>query len=169
MRVFSCDQFTYPLPPGHRFPAAKYVLLRERVEAELVPPCKLLMPDAASDEQLLRVHCPDYLTAVKNGTLTPREVRRIGLPWSPERDYRTPYGPDGAYQNRLQIDEQTGRPCPRRGPPWKRIPCDATQHTLLPQMPAGDSDMTLVDSRSHGSYNSIKSYELCDRGSGGGG
>ena len=59
MKVFHCDHFTYPLPPDHRFPAAKYVLLRERVEAELVPPCELLVPDAATDEQLLRVHVPN--------------------------------------------------------------------------------------------------------------
>ena len=84
MKVFHCDGFTYPLPPDHRFPAAKYTLLRERVAAELVPPCELRVPDAATDEQLLRAHSAEYLTAVKNGTLTPREMRRIGLPWSPE-------------------------------------------------------------------------------------
>jgi acetoin utilization deacetylase AcuC-like enzyme len=84
VNVFHCTQFSYPLPPGHRFPAAKYVLLRERVEAELTPPCRLRVPDAATDEQLLRVHLPEYLAKVVSGTLTDREVRRIGLPWSPE-------------------------------------------------------------------------------------
>jgi len=84
MRIFRCDQFAYPLPVGHRFPAAKYALLRERVAAELAPPCELLVTGAATDEQLLLVHRPEYLTAVVQGTLTDREVRRIGLPWSPE-------------------------------------------------------------------------------------
>lgn len=84
MKVLHCDRFTYPLPAGHRFPAAKYGLLRQRVAAELTPPCELLVPDAASDEQLLRAHTSEYLTKVVNGTLTDREVRRIGLPWSPE-------------------------------------------------------------------------------------
>jgi acetoin utilization deacetylase AcuC-like enzyme len=84
MKVFHCDQFTYPLPAGHRFPAAKYALLRERVAAELTPPCELRVPAAASNEQLLRVHRPEYVAAVEGGTLTDREVRRIGLPWSPE-------------------------------------------------------------------------------------
>jgi formamidopyrimidine-DNA glycosylase len=37
------------------------------------------------------------------------------------RDYRTPYGPDGAYQNRLRVYQQTGRPCPRCGTPIERI------------------------------------------------
>ena len=35
MKVFYCDHFTYPLPGGHRFPAGKYTLLRERVGREL--------------------------------------------------------------------------------------------------------------------------------------
>jgi acetoin utilization deacetylase AcuC-like enzyme len=84
MKIFHCDQFAYPLPPGHRFPAAKYPLLRQRVADELVPPCQLLTPDAAINAQLLRVHHPGYLERVITGTLTDREVRRIGLPWSPE-------------------------------------------------------------------------------------
>jgi len=83
MRVYHCDDFTYPLPPDHRFPAAKYALLRARVEAELVPPCELLVPEAVSDAQLLRAHTAQYLARVVTGTLAPREMRRIGLPWSP--------------------------------------------------------------------------------------
>jgi acetoin utilization deacetylase AcuC-like enzyme len=84
MKVLHCNDFPYPLPPDHRFPAAKYGLLYRRVAAELTPPCEICVPAAATDEQLLRVHQPGYLAAVKNGSLTPREVRRIGLPWSPE-------------------------------------------------------------------------------------
>ena len=49
-----------------------------------MPPCRLRVPAAAADEQLLRVHQPEYLAKVVSGTLTDREVRRIGLPWSPE-------------------------------------------------------------------------------------
>jgi len=82
--VFHCDQFVYPLPPGHRFPAQKYALLRAQVAESLVPPVELRVPDAASDEQLLRAHAAEYLAKVAGGTLSEREVRRIGLPWSPE-------------------------------------------------------------------------------------
>lgn len=84
MQVYYCDHFSYPLPPGHRFPAAKYTLLRQRVVAELTPPCEPLAPTAATDAQLLRVHTLEYLTRVTNGALSDKEVRRIGLPWSPE-------------------------------------------------------------------------------------
>jgi formamidopyrimidine-DNA glycosylase len=37
------------------------------------------------------------------------------------RDYRTPYGQDGAYQNRLRVYQQTGQPCPQCGAPIERI------------------------------------------------
>lgn len=83
MKAFCCDHFAYPLPAGHRFPASKYTLLRQRVAAELVPPCELVDPSVATDEQLLRVHDPGYLLKVTTGTLSDKEVRRIGLPWSP--------------------------------------------------------------------------------------
>jgi hypothetical protein len=35
MKAFYSDQFVLPLPPGHRFPMAKYRLLRDRVAAGL--------------------------------------------------------------------------------------------------------------------------------------
>lgn len=83
MEIFYCDHFVLPLPPEHRFPMRKYSRLRERVmEAALVPPHSLREPDAATDAQLLRVHHPDYLHKVVTGTLTERELRRIGFPWS---------------------------------------------------------------------------------------
>jgi acetoin utilization deacetylase AcuC-like enzyme len=84
VKVFYCDQFVYALPPGHRFPAQKYALLRAQVAESLTPPVMLRVPDAASDEQLLRAHDAEYLAQVAGGALSEREVRRIGLPWSPE-------------------------------------------------------------------------------------
>jgi acetoin utilization deacetylase AcuC-like enzyme len=85
MKIFYCDQFVLPLPPGHRFPIQKYVLLRERVMAAgLIPPQNLTVPQPATDQQILRVHDEDYLQRVKSGCLTPKEMRRIGFPWSPQ-------------------------------------------------------------------------------------
>ncbi len=37
------------------------------------------------------------------------------------RDYRTPYGQDGTYQNHLRVYQQTGQPCPRCGTTIERI------------------------------------------------
>lgn len=84
MKVFHCDHFVYPLPEGHRFPAGKYTLLRERVSRELGSRCEMVVPEAATDEELRMAHDLAYLEKVSQGTLSPHEVRRIGLPWSPE-------------------------------------------------------------------------------------
>lgn len=105
MKVFYCDHFVLPLPPEHRFPMAKYRLLRERVEAELTPPCELVEPHPASDTQILRCHHLDYLERAKAGALTEKEMRRIGFPWSPlmiERSRRSSGGTIGACRVALQ-------------------------------------------------------------------
>jgi acetoin utilization deacetylase AcuC-like enzyme len=61
------------------------VLLRAQVMAAgLVALEDLIVPEAATDEQILRAHDAAYLQKVKSGQLSPQEIRRIGFPWSPE-------------------------------------------------------------------------------------
>lgn len=85
MKCFYCDDFVLPLPEGHRFPMAKYGLLRQRLLDEgVIAPHEMFAPDAATDEQLLRCHTADYLARVVNGQLSEKEIRRIGFPWSPQ-------------------------------------------------------------------------------------
>src|SRR5687768_16055126 len=85
MKAFATDQFELPLPPDHRFPLAKYGLLRRRVEESgLFGPDDLLVAPAATDEELLRVHTPEYLGKLMRGELSAAEQRRIGFPWSPQ-------------------------------------------------------------------------------------
>lgn len=84
MRIFYTDRYVLPLPEGHRFPMAKYRLLREQVLAEgLNGPDPLAEPPAATDAQILRAHDRSYLERVVNGTLDAAALRRIGFPWSP--------------------------------------------------------------------------------------
>ena len=78
MKVYYSDHFVLPLPPEHRFPMRKYALLRELVVAHgIVAPENLLVPDPATDEQILRAHDAGYLERVKRGDLTRQEIRRI--------------------------------------------------------------------------------------------
>jgi len=85
VKAFSTDRLSLPLPAGHRFPAEKYVRLREVIESSPeFAEVELCFPEAASEAQLRLVHTPEYVAAVLSGTLTERQVRRIGLPWSPE-------------------------------------------------------------------------------------
>ncbi len=83
VKAFYTDTFVLPLPPHHRFPMRKYSRLRERLLAEnILAPGDLLIPPAATDDQLLLVHTPNYLERVKTGRLTAHEIRAIGFPWS---------------------------------------------------------------------------------------
>ena len=85
MKIFTYDQFTFPLPKEHRFPAEKYQLLREAVEAAgVVSSDDLIVPTPATRNQLQRAHSDAYLDKVENGRFSPAEIRQIGLPWSPE-------------------------------------------------------------------------------------
>jgi acetoin utilization deacetylase AcuC-like enzyme len=82
MKAFYSDHFVLPLPEGHRFPMAKYSMLRERVAAELSEVHMLEAP-AATEGELALVHEPDYVQAVLQGTLSPQALREIGFPWTP--------------------------------------------------------------------------------------
>jgi acetoin utilization deacetylase AcuC-like enzyme len=86
---WSSARYTFPLPDGHRFPIAKYELLRQRVLAAGLGPVN--EPERIDRESVLRVHTARYVDAFTDGTLSPDEVRRLGFPWSPglvERSYR---------------------------------------------------------------------------------
>lgn len=85
MKLYYSDHFVLPLPDGHRFPASKYTLLRQRVaNSELVSENHLTVPEAASLEQLSLAHDREYVRRVIQGELSEKEIRRIGFPWSPE-------------------------------------------------------------------------------------
>jgi len=83
MRAFYCDHFVLPLPGEHTFPLEKYGRLRRRlVERRILEPSDLVVPDAATWDQIRLVHTEDYARAVADGTLAAAAVRRIGFPWS---------------------------------------------------------------------------------------
>ena len=82
MRAFYSDQFVLPLPQGHRFPMAKYRLLRDRL-CDQLPEVALEVAPRASDGELALVHTPSYIQAVAQGTLTDAQQKEIGFPWTP--------------------------------------------------------------------------------------
>jgi acetoin utilization deacetylase AcuC-like enzyme len=85
VKAYYCDHFVLPLPDGHRFPMAKYRLLRERVTTDgILDPADLREALPAWWADLALVHASEYLTNVEHGTV-PREIQcRIGFPWSPQ-------------------------------------------------------------------------------------
>ena len=92
LTLWSSAQYTFPLPEGHRFPVAKYAMLREAVVAEgIVPAERVLDPARVTTEQLELVHTTDYVQRFVTGALDAAELRRLGFPWSTglvERSFR---------------------------------------------------------------------------------
>ena len=87
MQAFYADHFVLPLPDGHRFPMAKYEMLRDQITAHL-PSVRLQQAEPADDAALALVHDPAYIAAVRHGTLSAAQQREIGFPWSPGMNER---------------------------------------------------------------------------------
>lgn len=81
MQAFYATQFVLHLPPGHRFPMAKYQLLRDRL-AQAQPQLRLKQAHPATDGELALAHTPGYIRAISDGTVEPSILREIGFPWS---------------------------------------------------------------------------------------
>ncbi len=96
MRAWSSSRFSVALPPGHRFPIAKYQAVRDGVVARgLLPAESIHEPDRIERTALALVHTDDYVAAIEDGTLSEPAVRRLGFPWGPglrERSFRTVQG-----------------------------------------------------------------------------
>ena len=107
MKIFYTDIFPIPLPEKHSFPKDKYFLLRMRILDQLSDqPVELRVPEPASDEDILRAHDPDFVRRLLNGELSDKEIRRVGLPWSPEIVQRTRYSVGGTIAAcRAALDE----------------------------------------------------------------
>lgn len=81
MLAFYADHYVLPLPEGHRFPIAKYTMLREHLIREM-PALQVVPAPSVSDAELALAHSVDYVAALVTGTLAPGMMREIGLPWS---------------------------------------------------------------------------------------
>lgn len=78
--VYTENMHALALPPGHKFPLRKYDQIHAALAAEHHD--KLMLGAMASIEDLFLVHDPDYVRAVRDGTLGVAAVRRLGFPWS---------------------------------------------------------------------------------------
>ena len=83
MRVSYHDGYSVPLPEQHPFPMGKFAALHALLLAEgVIVPENVVAPRAVDRADLRLVHTERYLDALFSGTMTPAEVRRMGLPWS---------------------------------------------------------------------------------------
>ncbi len=81
--IYSDDYF---LPIGsHVFPGEKYKRVHDRLLATKVADASdFVSPRAATDEDILLVHTPQYVHKLKTGTLSTREELEMEVPYSPE-------------------------------------------------------------------------------------
>ena len=96
MQVFYTPRYYADIGDGHVFPIRKFQLVRDRLLAEgTLDACELVEPNRATIEDVLLVHTEDYVSRLCSGTLTPKELRRLGLPWSESLVQRSFYATGG--------------------------------------------------------------------------
>ena len=78
------DKYDLNLGP-HVFPSQKFRLIAETLLREgIAANDDFLQPAPASDEDILRVHTPQWVSKLKNGTLTASDVMLLEIPYSAE-------------------------------------------------------------------------------------
>ena len=98
MQVFYTPRYYAEIGEGHVFPIRKFELVRDRLLAEgTLEPAEIVEPSPAPLEDVLLVHTEDYITRLCNGQLTPKEIRRLGLPWSESLVRRSFYAVGGTF------------------------------------------------------------------------
>src|SRR5437773_5107288 len=69
----------------HVFPTLKYRMVHVRLlETGVVYPADVIEPSPASWDELALVHTTEYLTNLRDGTLSTEEISQLELPWSIE-------------------------------------------------------------------------------------
>lgn len=81
MQAFYADQFVLKLPEGHRFPMAKYRMLRDALVHQC-PEIRMQQAPKALPGELALAHHPAYIRGIQDGTVDPLILREIGFPWS---------------------------------------------------------------------------------------
>lgn len=88
--------YSFAFPARHRFPMEKFGLLYEHVKSlGIASTHNVYRPGACPTRFLTLAHCPDYVRRFIKGELTPKELRRLGLPWSEALVKRTCISPMG--------------------------------------------------------------------------
>ena len=92
MQVYYHPLYTDGIHPDARFPRDRYVRLSRRLRSGLAGSViEICEAPEASREVLLMAHEPGYVDRFLAGTLSDKEIRRIGLrPWTPQPRPRTP-------------------------------------------------------------------------------
>ena len=84
LRVAWAPNFCHPLPESHRFPMEKYTLIPEQLLYEgTITRDNMFRPNLLPEWAILLTHTNEYWNKLKYGTISPREARKMGFPFSP--------------------------------------------------------------------------------------
>lgn len=82
-RLYYSPYYYADIGEGHVFPIRKFELVRDLLLKEgTLRDEEIFEPEPAKVEDLLLVHTEDYISRLVAGTLTAKEIRKLGLPWS---------------------------------------------------------------------------------------
>lgn len=95
--VYHDDFSINPIQQGHRFPMPKDALLYQALKEQGMA-AFVLTPSLPSVDDICLVHDASYVRRFIDGTLSEKEMRKIGLPWSPDLVHRTLIGVGSAIE-----------------------------------------------------------------------
>jgi acetoin utilization deacetylase AcuC-like enzyme len=82
-RIFYSPYYYADIGENHVFPIKKFELVRDKLLAEeTVQVSEIFEPQPAEIGDVLLIHTEDYISRLRTGTLTAKEIRKLGLPWS---------------------------------------------------------------------------------------
>ena len=103
--------YSFPFPGKHRFPMEKFARLQGYLRSKgIAHGDNEFRPGRAKPALLSQAHCPQYVSAMVNGTLESKALRRMGLPWSEGLMKRTCIAPMGTLMT-AQLALQHGLAC----------------------------------------------------------
>ena len=96
MRVFYTPRYYAEIGDTHIFPIRKFELVRNQLLAEgILQEGEIHEPLPATIDDVRLVHTEVYVSRLCAGTLTDKEIRRLGLPWSESLVRRSFYAVGG--------------------------------------------------------------------------
>lgn len=80
-KLFYSPYYSADIGEGHVFPIRKFEMALDRlIDEGTLLANEIVEPEAANTNDLLLVHTEDYITRLIDGRLTPKEIRKLGLP-----------------------------------------------------------------------------------------
>lgn len=106
MRVSYCPEYYAQIPDDHIFPMKKFKGLYDHLTSkQVVKEEHVIQPPMVEHSSLVTVHTKRYVYGIWDGTLSRKEERRMGLPWSKSLAIRSRHAVQGTINAALMALE----------------------------------------------------------------